>query len=125
MTNALKRVVPGISCDSHAAQCAEIYGIPQRLADRARHVRYVSSTTNRPAYVRTNSLTLPHSNLLSMHELLQLLDEDMSQDEIQDLEDAQEVFRRFLAWDIQKELEQDEVQSGTVKEKLAKVLGRS
>ena len=69
--------------------------------------------------------TLPHSNLLSMHELLQLLDEEMSQEEIQDLEDAQEVFRRFLAWDIQKDLEQDEVQSGTVKEKLAEVLGRS
>jgi DNA mismatch repair protein MSH5 len=66
-----------------------------------------------------------HSNLLSTHEIGQLLDEEMTQEEIQDLKDAQDVFRRFLAWDIHKEMEQTEIQSGTVKEKLAAVLGRT
>jgi DNA mismatch repair protein MSH5 len=60
-----------------------------------------------------------------MHEIGQLLDEEMTQEEIQDLKDAQEVFRRFLAWDIHKEMEQAEIQSGTVKENLAAVLGRT
>ena len=60
-----------------------------------------------------------------MHEIGQLLDEEMTQEEIQDLENAQDVFRRFLAWDIHKELEQEEIQSGTVKQKLSAVLGRS
>lgn len=35
------RVAKGLSLDSHAATCAEIFGIPRRVARRARYVRSV------------------------------------------------------------------------------------
>ncbi|OBZ71456.1 Prohibitin-2 [Grifola frondosa] len=72
----LYRVAKGYSLDSHAVLCAEAFGIPRRVAERAQHV----------------------SNLLSKHELGELLDEDMGETERQDLEEAEEVCRRFLAW---------------------------
>ena len=33
------RVAEGLSLDSHAANCAEIFGIPSRLVQRAQYVR--------------------------------------------------------------------------------------
>lgn len=34
-----RRVVEGLSLDSHAAKCAEIFGIPSRMVQRAQYVR--------------------------------------------------------------------------------------
>lgn len=60
-----------------------------------------------------------HSNLISIHELGRLLDEGMTERERLDLEDAEAVCRRFLAWDL------DAVDQGAdVKAKLARCLGR-
>ena len=66
------------------------------------------------------------SQLLATHELGQLLDEEMTDDERRDLEDAEEVCRRFLAWDLVRD---DEANSDPdlrqdVKKRMAQVLGR-
>ncbi|KZT18625.1 hypothetical protein NEOLEDRAFT_1159406 [Neolentinus lepideus HHB14362 ss-1] len=95
----LYRVAKGLALDSHAAKCAEIFGIPRRIVRRAQYV----------------------THLLSTHSLGKLLDEEMSEQERNDLEDAEAVCRRFLAWDFG---EQDGVRKGNVKERLAGVLGR-
>ena len=34
------RVVQGLSLHSYAAQCARIFGLPDKLADRAQYIRY-------------------------------------------------------------------------------------
>jgi len=96
----LYRVAEGLSLDSHAAKCAEIFGIPSRIVKRARHVSY----------------------LLSSHQIGQLLDEGMSESERLDLEDAEAVCRRFLAWDLKAD--EDDICEGQVKIKLDDVLGR-
>ena len=46
----------------------------------------------------------------------------MTEEEILDLENAEAVFRRLLAWDIQGDTRQEA--GSSVKEKLAEVLGR-
>ena len=56
-----------------------------------------------------------------MHELGALLDEEMSEDERRDLKDAEEVCRRFLAWNMGASRADRE---GNVKRTLAGVLGR-
>ncbi|KAL1760365.1 DNA mismatch repair protein MutS [Schizophyllum commune] len=92
----LYRVAEGLSLNSHAAQCAEIFGLPAEICARAQYV----------------------SRLISTHELGQLLDEEMSEKERDELEEAEAVCRRFLAWNLGDD-------DGTeVKVKLAKVLGR-
>lgn len=93
------RVAKGLSLDSHAAKCAEICGVPTRMVERAQYV----------------------SRLLMTHELGQLLDEGMDEEERLDLEEAEEVCRRFLRWDLKAEAERED---GRVKEKLGHVLGR-
>ncbi|KIM89101.1 hypothetical protein PILCRDRAFT_211886 [Piloderma croceum F 1598] len=93
----LYRVANGLSLDSHAAQCAEIFGIPQRVVERARYV----------------------THLLAVHELGQLLDEEITEAETNDLKEAEMVCRRFLAWN----LEGTET-NGCAKAKLAEVLMR-
>ena len=93
------RVAKGFSLDSHAAKCAEICGIPTRMVERAQYV----------------------SQLLVAHELGQLLDEGMNEEERLDLADAEKVCRRFLRWDLKAEAERED---GRVKEKLGHVLGR-
>lgn len=35
----MRRVAEGLSLDSHAAKCAEMFGIPLRLVRRAQYVR--------------------------------------------------------------------------------------
>jgi len=65
-------------------------------------------------------LNVLHSHLLSTHELGQLLDEEMTEEETDDLKEAEIVCRRFLAWN----LEQTEKENASVKGKLAEVLGR-
>ncbi|KAL1668791.1 DNA mismatch repair protein MutS [Schizophyllum commune] len=92
----LYRVAEGLSLNSHAAQCAEIFGLPAEICARAQYV----------------------SRLISTHELGQLLDEEMSEKERDELEEAEAVCRRFLTWSLGDD-------DGTeVKVKLAKVLGR-
>ena len=58
------------------------------------------------------------SYLLSMHEIGQLLDEDMTEDEKVELAEAEEICRKFLAWDLETETE-------GVKARLAVTLGRA
>ncbi|KAK0503937.1 DNA mismatch repair protein MutS [Armillaria luteobubalina] len=90
----LYRVVEGLSLVSHAAKCAEIFGLPSRVVERAQYV----------------------SEMISNHELSRLLDEEMTEEERKELEDAEAVCRRFLAWDLENE-------HGNVKKKLAEILG--
>ncbi|KAJ7459929.1 DNA mismatch repair protein MutS [Mycena latifolia] len=89
-------VAEGLSLDSHAAKCAEIFGVPARIVQRAQHV----------------------SRLISTHELGRLLDEEMTENERADLEDAEAVCRRFLQWNLEGD------GGGNVKGRLAEVLGR-
>ncbi|KAJ7134704.1 DNA mismatch repair protein MutS [Mycena epipterygia] len=89
-------VAEGLSLDSHAAKCAEIFGVPSRIVQRAQHVSYLVST----------------------HELGQLLDEEMTDKEREDLEDAEAVCRKFLQWNLEGD------GGGNVKARLADVLGR-
>ncbi|KAG6837182.1 hypothetical protein H0H93_013409 [Arthromyces matolae] len=93
----LYRVAKGLSLDSHAAKCAEMFGLPSRIVRRAQYV----------------------SHLLSTHELVRLLDESMTDKERLDLQDAEAVCRRFLAWDLDSP-EQD----ADAKTMLARCLGR-
>ncbi|KAI0714049.1 DNA mismatch repair protein MutS [Cerioporus squamosus] len=74
----LYKVATGYSLHSHAITCAELFGVPKRVTSRAKYV----------------------SELLARHEVCQLLDEDMRDRERQELEEAEEVCRRFLAWDL-------------------------
>ncbi|PBK97772.1 hypothetical protein ARMGADRAFT_1044451 [Armillaria gallica] len=90
----LYRVAEGLSLVSHAAKCAEIFGLPSRVVERAQYV----------------------SEMISNHELGRLLDEEMTEEERKDLEDAEAVCRRFLAWDLENE-------HGNVKMRLAEILG--
>ncbi|KAJ6585066.1 DNA mismatch repair protein MutS [Mycena capillaripes] len=92
----LYRVAEGLSLDSHAAKCAEIFGVPARIAQRAQHV----------------------SHLISTHELGKLLDEEMTDKEREDLADAEAVCRKFLQWNLEGD------GGGNVKGRLAEVLGR-
>ena len=61
---------------------------------------------------------LDQSELISSHELGQLLDEEMTDQEKRDLEESEEICRRFLQWDLRADMGID------VKEKLREVLGR-
>ncbi|KAJ7761594.1 DNA mismatch repair protein MutS [Mycena maculata] len=96
LTSSFYSVAEGLSLDSHAAKCAEIFGVPARIVQRAQHV----------------------SDLISTHELGQLLDEAMTDKEREDLEDAEAVCRRFLQWNLEGD------GGGNVKARLAEVLGR-
>ncbi|TFY80472.1 hypothetical protein EWM64_g3536 [Hericium alpestre] len=93
----LYRVAQGLSLHSHAVQCAKLFGIPPGIVQRAQYV----------------------SQLLSDHEIHRLLDEEMSDAEHRKLEEAEEVGRRFLALDLQAQLQGDGV---TIKEILGKIL---
>ncbi|KZT11913.1 uncharacterized protein LAESUDRAFT_670086 [Laetiporus sulphureus 93-53] len=93
----LYRVAEGLSLNSHAALCAEVFGIPRRIAKRAQYV----------------------SKLMSSHELGRLLDEEMRDEECQDLENAEEVCRRLLARDLSSDDERENVRS-----RLKEILGR-
>ncbi|KAH7877977.1 uncharacterized protein C8R40DRAFT_878832 [Lentinula edodes] len=83
----------GLSMDSHAAKCAELFGIPPRLVQRAQYV----------------------SQLLSSYEIGRLLDERMSEKEVLELEEAEAICRRFLGWNLT-------VDNVGVKKKLGEVL---
>jgi DNA mismatch repair protein MSH5 len=57
------------------------------------------------------------SQLISTHDLTRLLDEQMTEKERVDLEDAEAVCRRFLAWDL-------DANQADVKKRLQNCLGR-
>ncbi|EKM51809.1 uncharacterized protein PHACADRAFT_262157 [Phanerochaete carnosa HHB-10118-sp] len=92
----LYKIGRGLSKHSHAAVCAELFGIPRPIARRAQYVSY----------------------LLSKNELGTLLDEEMTEDERLELQLAEEICRRFLACDLEAERE-----LGT-RQLLAQILGR-
>ncbi|OJT13826.1 MutS protein -like protein [Trametes pubescens] len=96
----LYKVASGYSLHSHAITCAEIFGVPRRVTARARYA----------------------SELLARHELCQLLDEAMSDSERHELEEAEEVCRKFLAWDLSGE--RDGERKPSLRDELAEVLGR-
>jgi DNA mismatch repair protein MSH5 len=95
------RVAQGLCLDSNASKCALAFGIAPRLVQRARHI----------------------SNLLSAHAVGELLDENMTPEEQQDLANAEAVCRRFLAWDLRTDREDGDGKS--VKGWLKEVLGRN
>jgi len=106
-----------LSLDSHAAKCAEIFGVPLRIVERAQHVRFVSLPRVIIAIIQLSS-----SNLISTHQIGQLLDEGMTEKERLDLENAEAVCRRFLSWDLNAD--EDDINEGQVKIKLGGVLGK-
>lgn len=55
---------------------------------------------------------------MSRHEIAQLLDEDMTEEEVRELTEAEMVCRAFLAWDIEERGNSE----GVVKELLGNVL---
>ncbi|KAI0688883.1 DNA mismatch repair protein MutS [Earliella scabrosa] len=96
----LYKVANGYSLHSHAITCAELFGMPRRITSRAQYV----------------------SELLARHEVSKLLDEDMTDRERQELEEAEEVCRRFLAWDFTSRSGRDN--EPAVRDALAHILGR-
>lgn len=54
-------------------------------------------------HVNAIKLTDPKSGLLAAHELEKLLDEDMTEEEARELEEAEAIGRKFLAWDLSDE----------------------
>ena len=109
------RVAAGLSLESHAARCAERFGIPFRIVQRAQYVRQAMWHT-----ISADDLSYC-SQLILVHELEKLLDEDMTEDEKAELEDAETVCRRFLAWDLE---DREGLRECDVKAKLAEVLGK-
>ncbi|KAK2465358.1 hypothetical protein APHAL10511_002712 [Amanita phalloides] len=95
----LYRVAEGLSLESHAAKCAEIFGVPSRIVLRAQYV----------------------SELIATHEVGRLLDEEMTEEERLDLEGAEAICRRFLTWDLD---DNQGLGEGGVKAKLSEILGR-
>lgn len=101
--------------------CAEIFGIPRRVARRAQFVRsVVEALVLAVAYFKTPIL----SQLLATHELGQLFDEEMTDDERRDLKAAEEVCRQFLAWNLMHDGNGEESRRD-VKQVLEQVLGRT
>ncbi|KAG1765597.1 DNA mismatch repair protein MutD [Suillus placidus] len=94
----LYRVSPGLSCNSHAAQCATMFGLPSRIAQRAQYV----------------------SKLLGDHELGQLLEEKMTAEEHENIKAAGIATYKFLAMDLTN----DSHDKG-IKPKLVEALGRA
>lgn len=78
-----------------------------------------TSPTNR-AYLHCGVL---QSELLARHEVCQLLDEDMTEKERHELEEAEEVCRKFLAWELSPTDGAGSQES--VRDRLVEVLGRT
>ncbi|KAH7885327.1 DNA mismatch repair protein MutS [Phlebopus sp. FC_14] len=95
----LYRVAPGFSLSSSAVQCAAMFGLPRRILARAQYV----------------------SELLAVHEVGKLLEEQMTDAERLDLQTADEIARRFLEWDLTSE---EAAHQTGVKTRLAEILGR-
>ncbi|KAG2102216.1 DNA mismatch repair protein MutS [Suillus discolor] len=94
----LYRVSPGLSLNSHAAQCATMFGLPSRIAQRAQYV----------------------SKLLGDHELGQLLEEKMTAEEQENIKAAGITTYKFLAMDLTNDFHEQDIKS-----RLVKALGRA
>ncbi|KAG1772449.1 DNA mismatch repair protein MutS [Suillus occidentalis] len=94
----LYRVSPGLSRNSHAAECATMFGLPSRIAQRAQYV----------------------SKLLGDHELGQLLEEKMTAQEQENIEAAGIAAYKFLAMDLTNDSHEKDI-----KPRLAEALGRA
>lgn len=110
------RAVNGLALESYAARCAELFGVPAHVVQRAQYVTFVLDiiwwrSTHTPA----------NSELLSTHELPRLLDEAVSEEDQLDMDLASAVCQRFLEWNI----ETQEASSEDVRARLAQVLDRS
>jgi DNA mismatch repair protein MSH5 len=120
------RAVNGLSLESHAARCAQLFGIPAHVVQRAQYVTYVPYSRLKGSIlflmmIHSNLVLLPtRRELLSVHELPKLLDEAISEEEQLDMDLASAVCQRFLEWD----LETQEASFGEVRARLAQVLGR-
>lgn len=117
------RAVNGLSLESHAARCAQLFGVPAHVVQRAQYVTYVPSNKveGRDLTIYEFWSLLPTCReLLSVHELPKLLDEVISEEEQLDMDLASAVCQRFLEWD----LETQEASFGGVRASLAQVLGR-
>lgn len=110
----LYKVAEGLSLDSHAGKCAILCGLPSRVVQRAERVRYA---LNRVHVCAPSNIA--SSDLISQHELNQLLDEEMGDNERSELKAAEDICRRFLAWQL------DERDGKSTKDKLAEILGRN
>ena len=113
------RVENGLWLNSHTALCAEIYGMPLQVVRRARYVRYVLQVGLDILHIQDPNRT---SHLLSIHEWGKLLDEEMNEQEHQELAEAEEVCRRFLAWNLEEQSRGRGYRN--IKEGLTAVLGR-
>jgi DNA mismatch repair protein MSH5 len=121
------RAVNGLSLESHAARCAQLFGVPAHVVQRAQYVTYVPYDRLKDGIL---FLTMIHSNfwsclsthreLLSVHELPKLLDEAISEEEQLDMDLASSMCQRFLEWDLGTQ----EASFGEVRARLAQVLGR-
>ncbi|KAG2033757.1 muts domain V-domain-containing protein [Suillus americanus] len=94
----LYRVSPGLSRNSHAAQCAMMFGLPSRIAQRAQYV----------------------SKLLGDHELGQLLEEKMTADEQENIKAAGIATYKFLGMDLTNDSHEKDIKS-----RLVEALGRA
>ncbi|KAG2129489.1 DNA mismatch repair protein MutS [Suillus clintonianus] len=94
----LYRVSPGLSRNSHAAQCAMMFGLPSRIAQRAQYV----------------------SKLLGDHELGQLLEEKMTAEEQENIKAAGIATYKFLAMDLTNDSYEKDIKLG-----LVEALGRA
>ncbi|KIO27058.1 hypothetical protein M407DRAFT_73753 [Tulasnella calospora MUT 4182] len=95
----LFRVAPGLCLKSHAAQCAMLNGVPRKVVQRAQRVRQVPSFDH-----------LVNQNIMA------LLDEQMTEKELEELREAEAVTRRFCSLDLGK--------SANLRLRLAEVVGR-
>lgn len=109
----LYRVAEGLSLDSHAGKCAVLCGLPSRLVHRAKYVRCSIKSIDSQVVILIAS-----SGLISQHELNQLLDEEMGEKERSELKAAEDICRKFLAWQL------DGRDGKSTKDRLAEILGR-
>lgn len=91
-------LVPGKRLTSNAAECALAHGLPSKIVDRAREVRYVQLTGRCHLQHAMSSLT--RSELISKFEIARIHDRPLSAQDVKELKQAEELAKMFLAWDI-------------------------
>jgi DNA mismatch repair protein MSH5 len=127
MEESILRAVRGLSLESHAARCAQLFGVPAHVVQRAQYVTYVpydklycKDLDDHDPVPSFLAFVAIRRELLSLHELPKLLDEAISEEEQLEMDLASAVCERFLEWD----LETQEASSGQVRARLAPVLGQ-
>lgn len=77
-TLTLHSLSSGLASSSHAAACASLFGIDAATVERATQI----------------------SDLLARFEMDKIVGAELGEEERQDLEESEEVARRFLEWEI-------------------------